>query len=408
MFRKLIWIILRILIRKLTDLILRVTEIMKNILICNLFKPYTLRSIVSAFNNYGYRVEQRDYFTPEDIYHDDKLERILERDVRSAHYDFVFTVNYNPIISNVCHKNNTKYVSWTYDTPMNLRSTETMDNPNNYIFIFDNGEYQKYKKIGLDTVYYLPLATNFGTHIEENSDYEYDITFLGNLYRSTFPSIKEKLDKYHAGFLDGIVSAQRGLYGCYIVLNLLKEQKEEVKTINEITGFDLIPEQLSYSIASYITYLDRLSLLSIMSNRFNTALATGNLEKEERSLMPKLKVLPGMDYYDEMPFLFRKTKINLNPPFRAMWSAIPQRALDIMSSGGFLLSGYTEELSYYFENGRELVLYDSIEDAVAKAEFYLKNDDLREEIRKAGAAKVNTDFTYEGRLQEILEIIGLL
>jgi len=308
----------------------------------------------------------------------------------------------------VCYRNGIKYVSWTYDTPMNLRSTETMENPNNYIFIFDKGEYQKYKKIGLDTVYYLPLATDFGTHIEENSDYEYDITFLGNLYRSTFPSIKEKLDKYHVGFLDGIITAQRGLYGCYIVLDLLKEQKEEIKTINELTGFDLIPEQLSYSIASYITYLDRLSLLSIMSNRFNTALATGHLEKEERKLMPKLKVLPGMDYYDEMPFLFRKTKINLNPPFRAMWSAIPQRALDIMSSGGFLLSGYTEELSYYFENGRELVLYDSIEDAVAKAEFYLKNDDLREEIRKAGAEKVNRDFTYEGRLQEILEIIGLL
>ena len=106
-----------------------------------------------------------------------------------------------------------------------------------------------------------------------------------------------------------------------------------------------------------------------------------------------------------MPCFFRVSKINLNPPFRAVWSAIPQRALDIMSSGGFLLSGYTEELSYYFENGRELVLYDSIEDAAAKAEFYLKHDDLRDKIRTAGTEKVRKDFTYTDRIQKIINTI---
>ena len=379
---------------------------MRTIFICNIFRPYTLKSIINTFKRYGYKVDQRDYFAPQDMYQDEKLENMLQLDMKSKDYDFVFTVNYHPIVSKMCLKNNKKYVSWTYDTPMDLRSTETMDNPNNYIFIFDNGEYQKYKKLGLDTVHYLPLATDFATEYKKSPIYEYDVSFLGNLYRSTFPAIKEKLDKYHAGFLDGIITAQRKLYGCYMVLDLLKGQAEEVKAINEMTGFNLIPEQLSYSIATYITYLDRLSLLSIMSNKFKTALATSSLAKEERNLMPKLKVLPGMDYYTEMPSFFRKSKINLNPPFRAVWSAIPQRALDIMNSGGFLLSGYTEELAYYFENGRELVLYDSIEDAVAKAEFYLKNENLRESIQKAGAEKVNREFSYEGRIQEILKIVS--
>ena len=381
---------------------------MKTILMCVLFKPYTLKSIVKTFEKYGYKVEKRDYFTPKDMYHDEKLEKMLQDDIKTGDYDFVFTINYSPIVSVVCCKNNLKYVCWTYDTPMNLISPETMDNPNNYIFIFDNGEYQKYKKLGLDTVYYLPLASGFGEYAGRKTEYVYDVALLGNLYRSTFSAIKEKLDKYHTGFLDGIITAQRGLYGCYMILDLLKEQDAEVKAINEMTGFNLMPEQLSYSMASYITYLDRLSLLSIMSNRFSTALATGSIEMEERNLMPKLKVLPGMDYYTEMPVFFRKTKINLNPPFRAVWSAIPQRALDIMSSGGFLLSGYTEELGYFFENGKEMVMYDSIEDAVEKAGFYLKNDDLREEIRKNGAEKVNRDFSYDERIQEILEVVGAM
>ncbi len=378
---------------------------MKSILVCNIFKHYTIKSIVKSFEQFGFKVEERYYFTPEDIYHNEKLESLIQADIKSKDYEFIFTVNYSPIVSTLCYKNNRKYVSWTYDTPMNLHSLETMDNPSNYIFIFDYGEYKKYKESGLDTVYYLPLATDFEAATYVNSEYKYDISFLGSLYRSTYPMLKEKLNKYHAGFLDGIITAQRNIYGSYFILELLKDQDNEVEAISKTTGYNLSPEKLSFSLASYITYLDRLSLLSLMSNRFNAALVTGSIDETERSLMQKLTVLPKMDYYKEMPHFFKISKINLNPPFRAVWSAIPQRALDIMSSGGFLLSGYTEELSYYFDNDKELVLYDSIEDAVAKADFYLKHDDLREKIRVAGANKTNTNFTYENRINTILDII---
>ena len=378
---------------------------MKSILLCNIFKHYTIKSIKKAFEKSGFKVVEKNYYTPESLYHDDKLEGLIQTDIRSNHYEFLFTVNYSPIVSSICYKNNLKYVSWTYDTPMNLLSKETMNNPTNYIFIFDHGEYLKYKEEGLETVYYLPLATDFEMPPCLNNDYKYDVSFLGNLYRSTYPGLKEKLDDYKKGFFDGIITAQRKIYGSYFILGLLKHHNSEVEAISKTTGFELSPEQLSYSLASYITYMDRLSLLSIMSNRFNTALVTGSITEYEKKMMPKLTILPKMDYYKEMPYFFRKSKINLNPPFRAVWSAIPQRALDIMSSGGFLLSGYTEELSYYFENGRELVLYDSIEDAVAKADFYLKHEDLRDKIRTAGTEKVRKDFTYRDRILEIINTV---
>ncbi len=377
---------------------------MDSILICNLYKHYTVKHIADSFRKTGYKVLEKDYFTPEDMYHDEKLEDMLSKDFRSYDYDFIFTVNYSPIVSRICHNLNCKYVSWTYDTPMDLISMETMDNPNNYIFIFDRGEYLKYKGLGLDTVYYLPLASGFTPMQDTPGKYDYDVSLLGSLYKSTYPYIMEKLDDYHKGYLEGIMTSQRGIYGSYFVLDLLKDQEPELRAINEMTGFSLSPEQLSYSLAAYMTYIDRVSLLSLLSKRFKTALVTGTIG-DEKKLMPGLLLLPKMDYYKEMPEFFRKSKINLNPPFRAVWSAIPQRALDIMGSDGFLLSGYTEELAYYFENGRELVLYDSIEDAVAKAEYYLKNDDLRDEIRKAGNIKTSKDFTYENRIREILEVV---
>jgi len=378
---------------------------MKKILICNLYKHYTINSIVKAFSELGCAVCIKDYFTPADKYHDAKLEMMLANDISAVKYDFIFTVNYSPIIADICYNHNVTYVSWTYDTPMDLYSTDTMDNPTNLIFIFDNGEYQKYKNIGLDTVYYLPLASDFFSLKSSINEYKYDISFIGNLYKATYPKIKDMLDDYKIGYLDGIIAAQRGIYGSYFVLDLLKDQISTVNEINNDTKLTLLPEQLSYSMAAYMTYLDRLSLLSVMSKRYKTAFATGAVDKGEKSILGKVIHLPKMDYYREMPDLFRCSRINLNPPFRAVWSAIPQRALDIMSCGGFLLSGFTQELSYYFKDGEELVLYDSIEDAVSKADFYLKHDDLRKKICSAGYARVKADFNYKERVSTILRFV---
>ncbi|WP_175494489.1 glycosyltransferase family protein [Oribacterium sp. WCC10] len=329
----------------------------------------------------------------------------MEKDIEDSSWDFIFTVNFCPLVSVVCHKLGVRYVSWTYDTPMNIERTDELCYPTSYIFIFDHAEYVKYRNQGMDNVYYLPLASGFSSTFSDANDcyYKYDVSLIGNLYKSTYPVIKEKLDKYYTGYLDGIMTAQRGIYGSYFVLDLLKEQNTDVENINKLTGFNLSPEQLSYSLAAYMTYLDRLSILAVMSNRYKTALVTGSLEKSEKELLKQVSILPKMDYDSEMPKLFGMSKINLNPPFRAMYSGIPQRALDIMSCGGFLLSGYTQELAYYFEDGNELVLYDSIEDAVEKAGFYLKHDELRDKIRRAGQEKVKTDFGFSDRISVIAE-----
>ncbi|OON86125.1 hypothetical protein BXO88_08725 [Oribacterium sp. C9] len=380
---------------------------MKKIFICNLFKYYTTECVWKGFEKLGCRVVLKDYASPKDKFRDSELESRLSKDIKNVDPEFVFTVNYNPIVSRACYKSNVKYVAWTYDTPMDLPDTDTMDNPTNHIFIFDHGEYMKYRKLGLNTVYYLPLASGFSEtfsyHVSDG--YLYDVSLVGNLYKATFPFLKEKLDEYHTGFLEGVMTAQRGIYGSYFVLDLLKERQKEVKDIQEITGLNISAEQISYSLAAYMTYLDRLSLMAMFSKRFSTTLFTGGMDDREKEIMKELKVQPKVDYYKEMPEVFRRSRINLNPPFRAVWSAMPQRALDIMSSGGFLLSGYTVELDHYFKNGEELVLYDSIEDAVAKAQFYLQHEELREKIKMAGYEKVKEQFRYEDRLKSIIDTV---
>ena len=72
-----------------------------------------------------------------------------------------------------------------------------------------------------------------------------------------------------------------------------------------------------------------------------------------------------------------------------------------MASGGFLLSNYQSELVEQFADGEEMAVYESMEDAVAKAAFYLQNDDIREKMIERGRQKVMEQYALQDRLEEI-------
>ena len=106
-----------------------------------------------------------------------------------------------------------------------------------------------------------------------------------------------------------------------------------------------------------------------------------------------------------MPCVFRHSKLNINPTLKSIQSGIPLRALDIMGARGVLLSNYQPELAEYFENEVDCIMYTCMEDAIAKADFYLKHDDLRQKIAVNGYQKVKQHFNYPTRLDEIFSTI---
>ena len=124
----------------------------------------------------------------------------------------------------------------------------------------------------------------------------------------------------------------------------------------------------------------------------------------EPASIPNVKSKGPLKYSDEMPCVFRYSKLNLNPTLKCIQSGIPLRALDIMGAGGVLLSNYQPELAEYFENEKDLILYESIEDAVAKADFYLRHENLRREIAANGNKKVKESFSYPERINTMFRI----
>ena len=58
----------------------------------------------------------------------------------------------------------------------------------------------------------------------------------------------------------------------------------------------------------------------------------------------------------------------------------------------------------YMHPGIDCEVYESLEDAYYKTEFYLKNDELRQKIAQNGLELVKRDFTFEDRIKTLLNI----
>ena len=118
------------------------------------------------------------------------------------------------------------------------------------------------------------------------------------------------------------------------------------------------------------------------------------------------------DYIDVMPFVFNQSRINLNITLRSIDTGIPQRCMDIMGCGGFLLSNYqedffldavTEDGSAAFMPGVDYDFYSSSEELLDKAGYYLSHEDERARIARNGYEKVKKYYSIDKFLHRVLD-----
>ncbi|MCM1111989.1 MAG: DUF3880 domain-containing protein [Muribaculum sp.] len=334
--------------------------------------------------------------------------------VDGGQYDALLSVNYWPMLSKMAQEQGLKYLAWCYDNPLNVvRPEETLDNPVNFVFFFDRIQAEQYIRAGIERVYYLPLGVNrtrlskLCVSQRDEKLYGAEISLVGSLYESRMQELRGLADEYLRGYLDAAMAAQQNLYGCYLFDELITQELVERfnRTIQEThpdTAFRLPREALTFAMASEVTRKDRLLLLSLLGRRFDARLYSF----QSSEVLQGVKCLPPVDYVEEMPKVFACSKVNLNPALRCIQSGIPLRALDVMGAGGFLLSSWQPELAEQFAQ-EEAVLYESLEDAVEKAEFYIKHDQIRQRIAANGRAKVLEQYSLQERLDQILETAGL-
>ena len=347
---------------------------------------------------------------------DEKFTKWFCDNVETREYDAVLSVNYFPVLSDVCMKKQMKYIAWCYDNPLNVeRIEETLGNPVNYVFLFDKMQFWQYAQKGFQTVYHLPLGVNTTRLMKlkvsdaECRKYGAEVSFVGNLYESLIHELMAPMDDYTRGYLKSLMDVQSQIYGHYIFDEVVTQElidhiNAQYLSQNPNTKLHLTKPALTFAMASEVTRNERMILLSLCGKRFHTKLYS----RDESTLLKNVTKCGQVDYVDEMPKVFACSKVNLNPSLRIIQTGIPLRAFDIMGAGGFLLSNYQEELLEHYENDTDLVIYESMGDAIEKIQFYLNHDDLRCKIAENGRRRTLEEHSLQECMSKILEAAELV
>lgn len=106
----------------------------------------------------------------------------------------------------------------------------------------------------------------------------------------------------------------------------------------------------------------------------------------------------------ELAKIFSSSKVNIdmkNPNNKDL----NYRFLEILASGGFLLSPKNDVTSFYFEDGKEFDSYTNEVDLLDKIDFYLKNVNIAQLIASKGRKNVVSNHSFYDRLKSMLKVV---
>ena len=383
------------------------------------WKAYNYRDVEETFKLLGHTVDNIEQKLGNyDI--DPEFEVLLRNQLHQVQYDMVFTVNYFAVISNICQQLGIKYVSWTCDNPLISMYHQSVFNDCNYIFTFDKTNYLEFKAMGVKHIWYLPLAVDtervdavIDGRIEvagmDKRVYAGDVAFVGSLYeRNSYDKLKYKLPEYLQGYFEAVMEAQLNISGANIIEPMLtteileqlqqyfKLEKSSEESFSDL-GLIFQTTVLGFKIAE----VQRRRALIELSKYFRVNVYSNS----DVSDLMRVRYMGSVDYWSEMPKVFRESKINLNFTIPNIKSGIPLRVWDVLGSGGFLLTNYQAELPYYFTEGEDLVCFDGVNDLREKVAYYLEHEEERKWIACNGYKKVKEHHTYMHRVREMFQVI---
>lgn len=371
--------------------------------------------IIEGFEELGFHVDSiSTEITDKSLTGKDQI-RLIHEALSKRDYQFVFTVNFYPAISECCNIYHIPYLCLIVDSPVLELYSDAVKNPCNRIFLFDRALYEEFAPANPDCIFHLPLATNVrrwdailsAASVAQKSAFSSDISFIGSLYSEKCPYYELNFpSEYSRGYIEGLLQAQKKVYGYFF----LEESLDET-IVNDIVAqtpsFYRFPERsrkdyraalAQFYLGPRITEMERTEMLSALGSHFSVDLYSGsNTAKLPVNARGRVKT------HTEMPLVFHESAINLNMTAKSIRTAVPLRVWDVLGCGGFLISNYQTEIPEYFVPGEDLVLYSSKEELLDLAAYYLAHAAERKEIAHNAYEKVKEHHTYTIRLTEMLE-----
>ena len=172
-----------------------------------------------------------------------------------------------------------------------------------------------------------------------------------------------------------------------------------------IKQFDIFDIGIKFS--RYLRFpIGRKVLYTTLKNRFFM---------KERELVDNEKLIkhPSVDD-EEMHCLYSNLSLSLNiSELRDTYVSkqpihkIHLRAFEIPMCGGLEIASYSEELARYFEQDKEIIMYQSDEEFIDKCKFFLsdKNQSLIMPMKIAARKRAERDHTWSKRFEKVFRAL---
>lgn len=374
--------------------------------------------IISGFEELGLQIEEITEEVTNKNLSPQKSIQITTDFLLEHKVDFVFSINFFPILSEVCNIFKLPYLCWIVDSPVMELFTTSVQNPWNRIFIFDRTIYEEISPLNPGCVFHLPLATNVaqkseliaGASSKTQSYYTASVSFIGSLYteKCAYDRLNSSASPYLTGYLNGLMEAQLKVYGYYFIEDVLPEEivtefVEHFPNFYRLPGESFLTDKITLAqlyLGTKITVMERDRLMQRLSKRFNVTIYTGS----NTSAYPALINRGLAKTLTEMPLIFHGSNINLNITAKSIRSGLPLRIWDILGSGGFCLTNYQAEIPELLQIGEHLDTYSCFDELEEKTAYYLDHPDIRKEIAHTGYEIVKNYHTYPVRLETMLAL----
>lgn len=323
-------------------------------------------------------------------------------------YAAVFSYNYFKTIAIACKEKNTPYIIWTQNVSMHALYDETAFYETNYFYCFDSEQFRMMMSRGIKNVSYCPLAVDTEALYKVASNkkgkfFSSQVSFVGSLCSERRMLDTISLSSYVKGYLEGIVNVQ-----CMIpqihYSELLINGNIKNKLRNILTQNGTLDEWMDDFIDSEVTARERYRMLTLFPSTIDFKIYTNS----DTTNYPTCYNCGLVDYYQEMPCVFRNSDVNLNLTSHSIRKGIPLRVLEIIASGGFLVTNMQEEMDWFFEEGQSIVTFQNLEEMKEKVLYYLQKENERLRIIENGRKIVKETFDFSVLLPQILHKTGIL
>lgn len=243
------------------------------------------------------------------------------------------------------------------------------------------GTVNSIKKYGVTTINWNPDEP-FGTLLKFNklkNISEYDAFFT-----------------YDLQYLDELKKLNPNSYYLPACADLLDVHKEQISLEKRPNNFDICMVGTAYE--------NRIKLLTPYTKDYKLFVAGpawNNATPALRDIsFPSIKI-------NEMIKKFNESKITINPYGEAKGFIIPNpRTFEIPASRSFQLTDARRDIDKFFKIGKEIIVYKNEIDFKELVDYYIDNNNERNEIAQRGYERVLNEHTMQHRLKEMLKIVN--